>query len=51
MDWLHDRIECSATVVATAVRRPPPLPSSSSGMKNLDEWMTGRMDGKLHDVL
>jgi hypothetical protein len=26
---------------------PPPLPSSSSyGMRNLDGWMTGRMDGK-----
>jgi hypothetical protein len=25
---------------------PPPLPSSSSGMRNLDGRMTRRMDGK-----
>jgi hypothetical protein len=40
--WLHNRIGHSATVAI----HPPPLPFSSySRMRNLDGWMTRRMDG------
>ncbi len=36
-----------ANCKTTGVFPPPPLPSSSSSrMRNLDGWMTGRMDGK-----